>query len=347
MHAMTTCEHGIVRWSSAAWLAEAQAWLDERLAAAGRARTGELRQPHLRPWATALTAPTSGGAVWLKAAGPGTAFEAGLYELLHSVAPEQVLEPIAVDVARGWMLLPDGGTPLGERLQGEELVDALATILPRYAELQRAIAPHADRLLALGVRDMRPAVMEQRFGEAVAAVGAYVDAHGSARDRHDLERAAAMGDQVAAWARQLGEAPGGASLDHNDLHPWNMLVGDGPGAPGSAVFYDWGDSVVAHPFSSMLVALTFVQANVPGCGAGDPRLVRLRDAYLGPFADLAPHPELVATLELACRVGKVARALTWDRILRALDPRDVDDAWRRAPLACLASLPEDSHLGGA
>ena len=45
--------------------------------------------------------------------------------------------------------------------------------------------------------------------------------------------------------------------------------------------------------------------------------MRARDAYLGEFRDLGPHAELVATLELACRVAKVARALTWERALLA------------------------------
>jgi hypothetical protein len=48
-------------------------WLDERLAASGIRRTGEVSQPHLRPWATALRAPTDRGPVWLKASGPETA----------------------------------------------------------------------------------------------------------------------------------------------------------------------------------------------------------------------------------------------------------------------------------
>ena len=75
---------------------------------------------------------------------------------------------------------------------------------------------------------------------------------------------------------------------------------------------------------------------------------RARDAYLGQFRDLAPHAELVATLELACRVAKVARALTWDRAMSAAGDRDeVDPDFARAPLATLESLLDESYLGGA
>ncbi|HYZ98766.1 MAG TPA: hypothetical protein VE575_08460 [Acidimicrobiales bacterium] len=51
-------------------------WLDEHLAAASIDRRGEVEQPHVRPWATVLRAPTAEGVVWMKAAGRGTASEA-------------------------------------------------------------------------------------------------------------------------------------------------------------------------------------------------------------------------------------------------------------------------------
>ncbi|MDP2709848.1 MAG: phosphotransferase [Solirubrobacteraceae bacterium] len=339
---MAKLGYGIEHWSSPAWRAEAGAWIDAQLAGAGLARTGAVRQPHLRPWATVLSAPTSAGTVWLKAAGPATAFEIGFYELLGEVAPAGVLVPLAIDVERAWMLLPDGGEPLAERFEGEELIAPFATALRRYGALQRALAPHADRMLELGIADMRPTVLVQRFDEAVQAVGERVAADGSDEDRGALRRAAGMRGEVAAWCEQLAAAPGGVSVDHNDLHPWNVLAG---GPTGEDVrFYDWGDCVVAHPFASMLEPLVFMQSTL-SCASGDPRLVTLRDAYLEAYADRAPHAELVATLELACRAAKITRALTWDRLLRALDPTDVDEQWKRVPLQCLAALAERSFVG--
>ena len=81
-------EYGTTVWSSARTGARGRsAWADERLAAAGLARTGDVEQPRVRPWATVLRMPTSGGTVWLKATGPEVAFEVGLYELLVRVAP--------------------------------------------------------------------------------------------------------------------------------------------------------------------------------------------------------------------------------------------------------------------
>jgi hypothetical protein len=308
-------------WLTDVWREEVVAWLDERLREAGLARTGEVDQPRVRPWGTVLTAPTAGGRVWLKAPGADTVFEVALYGLLQRVAPQWILPPIAIDTERGWVVLPDGGSPLGEGLDAGEVVDALVAVFPRYGELQRALMPQVPSLLSVGVVDMRADVMPKRFDEAVEAVGRYVARH--AEESETYRRIVGMRDTFAGWCERLAKATVPASLDHNDLHPWNIFLAD-----GTPRFYDWGDSVVAHPFASMLVGLGML-----GVREDAPEVRRVRDAYLEAFTDLAPRTELVAELELAVRVSKVARALVWQRALS-----EQPGEFAAAPLKHLAAL---------
>src|SRR5918993_1046340 len=303
-------------WSRPEFRDHAQAWLDQQLAAAGIERIGEIEQPRVRPWATVLRAPTTVGTVWMKAAGPQTTFEVELYPLLARTVPERVLTPLAADTTRGWVLLPDGGPTLGDRLEDSELVQRFVDALVHYARLQRTLAPHVGDLLALGVADMRPQVMPERFEQALEAAAPYVEQHGDPEARAAFARVGRLPDAVATWCSQLVDSRLPPSLDHNDLHPWNVLDG--------ARFYDWGDSVVAHPFAAMLVPLGFVQ-RLLDVDLDNAQYVRARDAYLDVFADDAPGEDLASTLALACTVAKIARALTWDRALRAArgvaDPR--------------------------
>src|SRR5258706_10549139 len=161
---------------------------------------------------------------------------------------------------------------------------------------------------------MRAAAMPARFDEALDAVRDYAQRRGTESARAAYNTVGSRREAFAEWCARLADAPGSPSLDHNDLHCWNIFAN----GAGGAKFYDWGDSVIAHPFSSMLIGLGFMTYHLKISRDDDPRLLRLRDAYLEVFSDLAPHAELVSTLELACRVGKVARALTWSRAVRAL-----------------------------
>ena len=319
----------VALWSSAAWREQAEGWIDRRLAEAGLERTGAVEQPRVRPWATVLRAPTTGGDVWMKAAGAATAFEAGLYALLAREAPGDVLAPLALDPPRGWMLLPDGGAPLGERLAGAAQADAITAALAQYGRLQRALAPHAEALPALGVPDMRPELMPARFVEALEAARASAPpappAGAPASPAGRLAAVEALRDDVARWCERLAASPVPASLDHNDLHGRNVL-GEGPYR-----FYDWGDAVVAHAFAALLVPSQVL--------SGEP-LERARAAYLEAFADLAPMQRLAEELALACRVGTVARTLTWERALRSAREQDepLDPFFAHAPYEELTAL---------
>jgi Phosphotransferase enzyme family len=318
-------------------LGVAEQWIDLSLAATGRERSGPVESFRSRPWGEVLRAETSDGTVWLKEPRGATAFEVPLYWLLADASPEAILEPLAVDEERGWVLLPDGGRSLGERAEGDDLVAGMTAALERYAELQIALAPRVGELLEIGIADMRPGAMPSRFEEALEAGKRYAQTSNDRADRESLERIEAFRGTYAKWCGELESRPGGASLDHNDLHPWNVL--GSPDAEGGIRFYDWGDSVVAHPFASALVPLGMAARWARGA------VEALRDAYLGPFSGLGAHRELVETLELACRVAKVARALTWERALSSGDATSSDRDFTRAPLESLESILDESYLG--
>jgi hypothetical protein len=170
---------------------------------------------------------------------------------------------------------------------------------------------------------MRPEVMPARFEEALDAARASAPAGGG--DAGALARVEALRDDVARWCERLAASPVPAGLDHNDLHRQNVL-GSGPYR-----FYDWGDAVVAHAFAALLVPSQVL--------AGE-QLERARAAYLVAFADLAPPARLAEDLALACRVARIARALTWERALRSAREQDepVDPFFAGAPYEELTAL---------
>ena len=332
-------------WSSRAWLDEALSWLDGVLADRGTPRIGPVDQPHQRPWATVLRVPTTDGTVWLKATGPATAFEVRLYEVLARVAPDAVLRPIAVDVERAWIVLPDGGPPIGERLEGSAQLEALVAALADYGRLQRAVAPHVDELLAAGVADMRPAVLPERFDEAVEVTAVAIEHAPRPGEAEMHERVAAMRPEVDAWCEQLAASRVPATIDHNDLHAWNVLGGDGE----PTRFYDWGDSVVAHAFAAMLVPLGIVRHELGITDARDPRLGRARDTYLDTFSELCR--ERIWSRRSRSRAGSrrsPARSCGRARLRAAQEfGEEIADEWAHAHVETIAQFLDPSPFGGA
>jgi hypothetical protein len=287
-----------MEWTSDAWRAAALAWAAEH----GAAPTGPVTQPHVRPWSTALRIPTADGVRWLKAGGPGTAFEAGLVQALTEYGAPHLLVPDAVDVDRGWQLLPDGGPTLRSVLDRDPDLGAWEQVLPKYAQLQRTVEgrplPGADDLRP----DRMPALLDRLLGEL--PVG-------------PLAALRALQPRFETWCEELAGSGITPTVQHDDLHDGNIFA--------DHVIFDWGDAALAHPFCSLLVTLRSV-AHRWSLAPGAPELVRLRDAYLEAWTDGHSRVELEYYALIATRVGKVGRAAAWLRALQGVDPGEHAEA---------------------
>jgi len=237
-----------------------------------------------------LRVPTNGGDLWFKAAVPSLGHDVGVTAVLARLRPDIALAPIAVDLDRGWMLLPDGGERLREVLARERHPRRWLEIMPRYAELQIAAAPHVEELLEAGLPDYRLDRL-QDLSEEVAGKLA-VEPPPAARV-----------EELRAELATLGIPE---SVQHDDLHDGNVFVR----RDGSHAVFDWGDSCASHPFASLVVGLRGI-AHRFELAERDPGLDRVRDAYLEPWSDFASRAELLRAVELAGAVGRLSRALAW------------------------------------
>ena len=104
------------------------------------------------------------------------------------------------------------------------------------------------------------------------------------------------------------------TIQHDDLHDGNAFVRD-----GRYLVFDWGDSCVSHPFHSLVVMMRALvyRLELPPGGSD---VIRLRDAYLEPFARYGSPGELVEAVDLAHYVGTASRSLNWSRFLRSYGP---------------------------
>jgi Phosphotransferase enzyme family len=285
----------------------ARAWLVDRLAARDSRPTGPIELVRARPWSVIYRAATDAGPVWFKANTAATAYEGRLVAALAERALDAVLRLWAVDPGHGWMLSPDAGPTLRDT-SGSTDLSRWEAMLRAYAELQRLAAGDVARLRALGVPDLRP-------GRMPALLAGLLD-DPAATDGLADGRLAAIGEltpRYARWCAELAADGVPDSVQHDDLSDGNVFVsGD------RFRFFDWGDASVAHPFGSLLVALS-VAAFRFKLPARAPELLRLRDAYLEPWSAGRDRPSLLRSATLAGRITRVSRALAWQRALSGGD----------------------------
>jgi aminoglycoside phosphotransferase (APT) family kinase protein len=87
---------------------------------------------------------------------------------------------------------------------------------------------------------------------------------------------------------ELAASPVPDSLQHDDLHSNNACWPGEADDLSSVRIIDWGDASVGHPFETMLATLNSIAFHAGALRVDrrmeDPRLLRIWDAYMEPFA---------------------------------------------------------------
>ena len=124
---------------------------------------------------------------------------------------------------------------------------------------------------------------------------------------------------IRAAADDLASAGIAATIQHDDLHGGNILVG-----PDGDRIFDWGDAAVAHPFATLRGTFNSI-AHQTGRDGGDPAFARLLDVYLEAWTDVLPRPALVALSALALDLACIGKALAWERASVGLEADEMDE----------------------
>jgi hypothetical protein len=272
-------------WQDPDWLSKAHDWVDARLADLGVERTGPIEQPHVRPWSTVLRVPTARGDVWFKANAGPLRHEAAVVERIAARRPEVVPPLLAADTASGWMLMADAGETLRVVSERERSLDRWLDVLPRYADLQVALAGDVEDLLAMGVPDMRLGTLPGKYERLLDTI-----------DAEQRFRAAAP--MVADLCEELASYRIPETLQHDDLHDGQVFVHN-----GRHLILDWADACVSQPFFTLSVTLEGGLAWGLDDVENSVDLAPFRDAYLTSF------PDRSAAVRPALRLGWVCRAI--------------------------------------
>jgi len=249
--------------------------------------------------------------------------------LLHSelarIVPDFVDAPFAIDADRGWIVTADRGTTLGD--SHEPTVDDWRLLLAEAARMQRVVAAHRDELIATGLPDCSPPSVPERFDRIVDMFAGLPSDHPSFVSP-DLERELrAKRDAIADAAALLSESSLPATLQHGDLHPWNVFA---PAEAGLRIF-DFGDGQWSHAVEVLSVPYGWIAA----------RTKLAWSDLIGAYADEwgLDKADLDDQWHASALTQPVNRALTWWACLADATAAEWTE-WGDAPLYHLKRVLE-------
>lgn len=305
-------------WRSPGWLGIATAFADSVLDARGLRREGPVEVVRVQPWSVTARFRYTGddtGLAWLKTNTAANRFEPELIDQLAGVDPTVIAGHWGYDDT-GLFVSPDYGPVLREVVGDDTFASRWAQALRRYAQLQVSVAASATNLVC---PTYRPEDMADQFASR-------------SDDSEALET-------IRAAGRRLADGPVPLSVQHDDLHPWNVFLTADRSDAQLRVF-DWGDSYLGHPFASLQVALDQFDEDltVPPAVVHRPLL----DAYLEPWRAYAADAQLRSLVDDALVVAPVARILSWERALESLTD-DEARQWSKRPAQWLQIAIERAH----
>ena len=170
-------------------------------------------------------------------------------------------------------------------------------------------------MLATGLREVSPATLPVQARSVLGELAATPEADGGLTAEQS-DRVAAILPDLDDWCAILAGSGVPDSVQHDDLHSSNVCW---TGDVASARIIDWGDATWGHPLTTMLATMNSIAFHAgvyaDGQPIDDPRVLRVRDAYLEPFTAYAARADLVHWVDLARRTGCVGKALSYQAAL--------------------------------
>ncbi|MBM0744503.1 phosphotransferase [Phormidium sp. CLA17] len=304
---------GGLLWTQQSWLAQASSWIDRELHQQGIKRIGSIKQLRVRHWSTILQVPTSIGSIYFKAVVSDLAYEAALTQVLSHRYPHCMPQVLAIAREQGWLLMPDGGMMLRETLKIEDDIQHWENLLPIYAKVQQDSANYLNEFLELGVPDRRLVVLPARLQQLLTDTETLGLNHPGGLSLLEYQCLQNKADLLVKLCEQLATFSIPETLHHGDLHDGNVFVDD-----ERYMFFDWGDSSIAHPFFSLHSTYGSLERRFD-LGKNSLWFKQLRKCYLEEWTEYETEERLEEAFELAQQLSPILAILRWLPVLSSMD----------------------------
>lgn len=301
-----------LHWTNPDWIKQAHSWIEDALTEQNSVLTGPIQQPHIRPWATVLRAPTNVGDVFLKAVVPAFSHEIQVTQALYHWCPDYLPHVLKSDVTQGWMLIADGGQRLREAFTTKPTLEQWSDVLTAYAYVQQTLVDHVDELLAFGLPNQRLDHFPHLYETLLADTQWLCVDQSEGITSMEYQRLIKAIPYVHDICQRLSSHAIPNSIHHNDLHDGNIFA-----ANGRYLFFDWGDSCISHPFFSLRTAFISIE-NTFNLEEDDPVIKKQARIYLKSWADFETVEHIERAFGMAQRLWSLSTAFKYHSLLNDL-----------------------------
>ena len=264
---------------------------------------------------------------YLKICDAPNTHEPPLMTALDSWLPGYVPHVLAYDAVHNWLLMADAGQTLRASIRSTGKKTLSDKMLRMFADLQQQMIPHREELLDLGVPDRRLTQLPGLYDSLIADTSALLVGQENGISEKDLNRLRKYAQTIRELCTQLSDYSIPETIQHDDFHTGN--VGE------NFQIFDWGESSIAHPFYSILIALRDAKFTLK---YGPRVLDRLRDVYLETWTDYAPLTRLYEVLKITHQLAALGRALSWWQVIQYTSENHRSDYTDAVPYWLLAFL---------
>ena len=302
-------------WLDPAWQKDAHNWIRSQAEHSSIQLTSEIEQPHVYHWSTVMRVSSNEGTLFFKATASEIIQEIALTQKLAEWYPDDMPELVAVDTARGWMLMRNGGEPLRASIRPTQDIKPWKPVITRYAELQIGLAQHVDEMLALGIPNHRLASLPSLYARLLTDEESLLIGQENGLTSDEFRQLQNLKSRFETLCTELAAFGIPESVNHGDFHDGNVLIKD-----GRITFFDWGDADVTHPFVSLRTFFVSIEIALDlDDYVFTPEMAALLERYLEPFEKFASMEELKKAYALSKPVASVVKALAWQQSITRMD----------------------------
>ncbi len=258
------------------------------------------------PWSSVYKVLTSIGTIYFKQMPPSFAIEATLINTLSTKFPTQVPKIIGYNAELHCFLMTDAGIVLHDLLHADYNMILASLALSTYAIIQKGVINDIDTLLSLDVPDWRLDTLPSLY-LTLLDDEAFLISDGLTKT--EIQQLRKLHPKVVQLCKQLAQYNIPETIEHSDFHDNNILVGKNH----TLVINDWGETVITHPFFS-LISFFISAARRHHIFEDSEPYKALRDGYLNNWLEFESSGRLLEAFKLTKQLGHIKYALSFYRI---------------------------------